>query len=312
MIAFQNVHFRHRGTRPVLEGLTLHVAPGEVCGLVGANGAGKTTAISCLLGHLLPEKGSATVDGCLLRGAHAAVRSQVAALLQEAPVDPGLSLSGHAEWLHPWHPRWSDTRCRHLADRFGLPWDRPLGALSGGERRLAAVVLTLCAEPPVLVLDEPAANLDPWSRRKLLEELSDLLADRPDTTVLYSTHLLADLERLGTRAAWLTGGRIAFEVDVATLGSHWRHVTMIFDGPVPEHFTLPGNMPATVRGPVLTGIACFATEEERERFLATAPARVASNPVSLEEIFIHWQERAEEERSSSAAPLRSQPQSLHS
>ena len=93
--------------------------------------------------------------------------------------------------------------------------------------------------------------------------------------VLYSTHLLADLERLGTRAAWLSGGKLSFEIDLAALSTHWRHLTLIFDGPVPENFALPGGFPVTVRGPVLTGIARFASEDDRERFLETAPARVA-------------------------------------
>ena len=193
----------------------------------------------------------------------------------------------------PWYPRWNDDRGRHLADRFQLPPDRPLGTLSGGQKRLAAVTLTLAAEPEVLVLDEPAANLDPWSRRKLLEEFSALLADQPDMAVLYSTHLLADLERLGTNAGWLADGSLAFELNLADLSTHWRHLTLIFDSQAPANFALPGGLPVKTRGAVVTGIARFDSETERDAFLSLTPARVDANPVSLEEVFLHWQERAE-------------------
>jgi ABC-type multidrug transport system ATPase subunit len=293
MIQFHQVRHHYRADEPVLAGLSFRVAPGEVYGLIGANGAGKSTAIACLLGLLRPKRGTAAVGGVWLGSAEPFERARAAALLQDAPVDPSLTLDEHAAWLRPWHPRWNDARRRHLADRFRLPLDRPLGALSGGQKRLAAVVLALAAEPEVLVLDEPAANLDPWSRRKLLEELSTLLADRPDIAVLYSTHLLADLERLGTRAGWLSGGKLAFELSLDELSTHWRHVTMIFDGDAPSDFVLPGSLPATVRGAVVTGIARFATERDRDSFIASTPARIEANPVTLEEVFLHWQERVE-------------------
>jgi len=293
MIAFKDVCFHYRAGHPVLSGLSLEIGPGEVYGLIGANGAGKSTAIACLLGHARPTAGTATIDGIALAGAEPAHRARVAALLQDAPVDTSLTLDEHAAWLAPWFPRWNDARRRHLADRFQLPPDRPLGALSGGQKRLAAVTLTLAAEPEVLVLDEPAANLDPWNRRKLLEELSTLLADQPDMAVLYSTHLLADLERLGTKAGWLANGRLAFELDLADLSTHWRHLTLIFDSPVPAGFSLPGGLPVKTRGAVVTGIARFDSETERDAFFSLTPARVDANPVTLEEVFLHWQERAE-------------------
>jgi ABC-2 type transport system ATP-binding protein len=293
MIAFRHVAFHYRKAEPVLVDLSMQVDPGEVYGLIGANGAGKSTAIACLLGHAQPTAGTATIDGIPLRGADPAHRARVAALLQDAPVDPSLTLDEHADWLAPWHPRWNRSRLRQLAARFQLPSDRPIGSFSGGQRRLAAVSLALAAEPEVLILDEPAANLDPWNRRKLLEELATLLADRPDTTVLYSTHLLADLERLGTKAGWLERGRLAFELDLADLGTHWRHLTLIFDSRVPEGFSLPGNLPIKARGAVATGIARFDSETERDAFLSLTPARVEANPVTLEEVFLHWQERAE-------------------
>ena len=293
MIDFTDVRFGYRAGAPVLDGLSLRVAPGEVFGLIGANGAGKSTAIACLLGHLRPSLGAATLAGRPLRNAHPAHRSRIAAVLQEAPLDASLSLDAHAAWLSPWFPRWNEARRRHLGDRFQLPPDRPVGTFSGGQKRLAAVSLALAAEPEALVLDEPAANLDPWNRRKLLEELACLLADQPDMAVLYSTHLLADLERLGTKAGWLAGGRLAFDLDLADLSTHWRHLTLIFDGPAPENFSLPGDLPVKTRGAVVTGIARFDSETEREAFLALTPARIEANPVSLEDVFLHWQERTE-------------------
>lgn len=296
MIAFDSVQFHYHAGERVLAGLSLRVPPGEVYGLVGANGSGKSTALGCLLGLHRPTAGEATVGGVALAGAEPGHRARVASLLQDAPLDLGLTFEEHGRWLAPWHPRWNDDRRRHMGDVFRLPERRPLGSLSGGQRRLAAIAFALAAEPEVLVLDEPAAGLDPWNRRKVLEELSTLLADRPDITILYSTHLLADLERLGTKAGWLAEGRLAFELDVADLSTHWRHLTLIFDSSVPDHFSLPGGLPCTAHGPVATGLAHFDSEAEREAFLTLTPARVDAKPVSLEDIFLHWQERTEATR----------------
>ncbi len=294
MIDFHQLHFHYRDAEPVLRGLTFRVEPGEVFGLVGANGAGKSTALACLLGLARPASGAATLAGETFRHAPAATRARLAAVLQDAPLDLSLTLTAHGEWLRPWHPRWNAVRLPHLAARFQLPTDRPLATLSGGQRRLAAVALAMAAEPEALIMDEPAANLDPWSRRKLLEELSALLADRPDMTVLYSTHLLPDLERLGTRVGWLEDGRLAAEVRVEELAALWRHVTLIFDHAVPAGFALPGGLPFDARGAVVSGLARFESEAEREAFLLTTnAARVEASPVSLEEIFLHWRAHAE-------------------
>lgn len=293
MIEFTNTHFHYRAQEPVLHGLSLRVQPGEVYGLIGANGSGKSTALACLLGLLHPTQGAARIGGCQMKDAAPWERARMAALLQDAPVDTALTLEEHEAWLSPWHPRWNGARLREMAARFQLPHGRRLGQLSGGQKRLAAAALTLASEAEVLILDEPAANLDPWSRRKLLEEISSLLADRPDTAMLYCTHLLADLERLGTKAGWIDAGRLAFELALEDLGARWRHITLIFDGAVPSGFALPGSLPTVIRGPVATGIATFASEVERDAYIAMAPGRIEASPVTLEEVFLHWRQHTE-------------------
>jgi ABC-2 type transport system ATP-binding protein len=291
MITFDHLHFAYRRSAlPVLSDLHLHVAAGEVVGLIGRNGAGKTTALHCLLGWLRPHRGQARLSDQDFARSSPEVRARVAFVPQSVALDAALDLATHAAWLAPTAPRWNQARARHLATRWELPWDRPVGQLSGGQRRLASVLLALAREPEILLLDEPAANLDPWARRLLLEELAALLADRPATTVLYSTHLLADLERLSTRVVWLEDGRVSEDFNVEALQDTWRDLTIIFPQEVPPDFPWPGGLPFLRRGRIAQGLARFPSAAARDAFLATPDLEISAQPVSLEEIFLRRQQ----------------------
>ena len=119
-----------------------------------------------------------------------------------------MTLAELCYYLSGFYPLWDQTFGGHLRGRFELPADTPLGQLSGGERRRASILLALATRAQVLIMDEPAANLDPMARRTLLEELAGVLDDREGTTVLFSTHILSDLERIADTIGILKKGAV--------------------------------------------------------------------------------------------------------
>lgn len=194
-----------------LDGLDLDVPAGSVFGFLGPNGAGKSTTIKLMLGLIRPSDGSATVLGHDARSDGVAARSGIGYLPQQPRFHPYRTVRGvmsYVAHLHPRAPRGRVLRQRidELLDEAGLAGKarRRAGVLSGGERQRLGIAQALIADPELLILDEPAAGLDPQGRHDVLDLLERL---RGRTTVFFSTHLLDDVQRVSDTVGVLAGGR---------------------------------------------------------------------------------------------------------
>jgi len=185
-------------TNWALRDCTIDVPAGRICGLVGANGAGKTTLMRLLAGLSRPSAGEALVCGRRPDPDDVEFLRDVGYLAQEVPLyrrwtaDDHLALGAHM------NPIWDDEIARERLRLLRIPFDRPIESLSGGMRAQVALALALGKRPRVLLLDEPVAALDPLARREFLSSLAGAVADG-DLTVLLSSHLLPDLERVCDR-----------------------------------------------------------------------------------------------------------------
>jgi ABC-2 type transport system ATP-binding protein len=150
-----------------------------------------------------------------------------------------------------------------------------------------SVALALAARPEVLLLDEPAAGLDPVARRELIDVLVDILASGEGCTVLFSTHILSDLERIAEQVGIMDRGRIVTAASLDDLQSHTRRVQVIFPGDrAPDGFAVPGALRTTVEGPVVTAVARLDSETQPDAVRAVEGVRVQVFPLGLEDIFI--------------------------
>ena len=223
------------GRRTALTGCTLSIPSGSVVGLVGPNGAGKTTLLHLAVGLIEPSEGSITVLGDR-PGSGPAALSRVGFLAQDSPAYSRLTVSQHLQmgaWVNPgWDAQFATDRIAEL----GLDLAQRAGTLSGGQRAQLALTLAVAKRPELLILDEPVAALDPLARREFLQTLMEVVAAHGVSVVL-SSHLIADLERVCDYLVVLVAGRVAVEGDVETLlASHHRLV-----GPRREADTLPAN-----------------------------------------------------------------------
>jgi ABC-2 type transport system ATP-binding protein len=196
--------------RWALADCTLTVPAGQVTGLVGPNGAGKTTLLELAVGLLRPTTGTITV------------RPRCGFVAQGAPVYAGLSVADHLRMGQRLSTRWDASLARRSVDEAGLDGRQRAGRLSGGQRARLALALAVARRPELLVLDEPAASLDPLARRDFLDSVTRAVAaSGQGMTVVFSSHLLADLERTCGYLILLAGGqvRLAGQVD-ALLSAH--------------------------------------------------------------------------------------------
>jgi len=197
----------------VLDGVDLALAPGSVLGLIGRNGAGKSTLIRAMLGLLEPQAGEARVFGEPANRLSDAAKARLAYVPQQPEALAWLSAAQMLDYVGRFYPDWDAAFAKATLARWEVPSNKLLAKLSPGERQRVDLIRALASRPDLLVLDEPAAALDPVARRELLREVA-LRAGEAGTTVLFSTHIVSDLERVASDVAFLHHGRLLIHCGV--------------------------------------------------------------------------------------------------
>ena len=252
---------KHYGPVVALDGLSLTVEPGEVFGFLGANGAGKTTAIRLMMDLLRPTAGRAAVLGFDCRRQAIDARRQIGYLPGETPMYPELTGAAYLKFLASIGPRPpASARLAALLRRFDVSdrdLQRRMRDYSHGMKRKLGIIQAFMCDPQVLILDEPTSGLDPLMIDAFAEEVAGLAA-AGRTTVFLSSHVLSEVERICGRIALIRRGAL---VTVRTLdelrGRHPRRVTILFSQPV------------TSSMPVLTGVTSVS-RHDREWVLDVA------------------------------------------
>jgi ABC-2 type transport system ATP-binding protein len=204
------------GATPVLDDLDWTLQPGQVVGLLGRNGAGKTTLLESLLGLRDPQAGEVRLFGQPAGHLDDAARARIGYVPQRSDLFEELRADALLAYFRSFYPRWNADKVAALLDRWQVPRTIPIGQMSNGEQQRLSIIRALAHEPDLLVLDEPVASLDPLARRDFLRELVEQVLDR-GTTVVFSTHILSDLERVAFNVAFLQRGRIALQAPLDAL-----------------------------------------------------------------------------------------------
>ncbi len=185
---------RRYGRRWALRDCSLRLPEGHVIGLVGPNGAGKTTLLHLIVGRLRATAGTLSVLGEPV-GRRPQLVARVGFMGQNKPLYRGFTVADMLRFGAHLNPGWDNTAAEHRLRRLGIPSAQRVGALSGGQHAQVALTVALGKRPELLVLDEPIANLDPLAREEFLQILMEEVADA-EVTVVLSSHLLADLDRV--------------------------------------------------------------------------------------------------------------------
>jgi ABC-2 type transport system ATP-binding protein len=198
---------RSFGNIPAVQDLNLRVRRGSVYGFLGRNGAGKTTAIKMLAGLLWPDRGEISVNGVDPAKFTVQDRRKIGYVSEKQVLMPGMKVGALIKFTSQFYPEWDSGVCERILRRFKIDPARRIKALSQGTARQVAFMLALAQKPDLLILDEPAANLDVVARRDFLDEMLQLLREEGKTALL-SSHILSDVERVADEIGIIARGTL--------------------------------------------------------------------------------------------------------
>ena len=272
--------------RTVLDQLDFAVPRGSVTGLLGKNGAGKTTLLKCALGLQTPQAGTITVfseDSRVLSGA---AKARLAYVPQEVSLYPWMKIRQVVAYTAAFYPLWNSRLIERLIKEWEINPEDKVGPLSTGQLQKLGILLALGHEPELLILDEPVASLDPTARRQFLATLLDISLNG-ERTILFSTHITSDLERVADRVAILKEGLIVYDDELAQLKDSVKRLRISVPNGLPDDLrSLPGMLHCEANGKTAVFSLRGFQLDLPERLAREWSAEVSVEDLNLEEIFL--------------------------
>jgi ABC-2 type transport system ATP-binding protein len=276
---------RRFGPKVALDNVRLSVPRGTVFGLVGVNGAGKTTLIKHALGLLRAAHGSVRVFGRDPAADPASVLVRVGYLSEEPDLPGWMRVGELLRYTRAFYPNWDPVYAEELRVSFALDPAARVKHLSKGQRARTGLVLALAHRPELLILDEPSSGLDPIVRRDILGAIIRTVADE-GRTVLFSSHLLHEVERVADRVALIDRGRVVFSGALDHIKETHHRLTLRFPEPRPQPPAFPGALVWEGSGVEWATVCSGHLDELRTAAAACGGQIVAQRVPSLDEIFV--------------------------
>jgi ABC-2 type transport system ATP-binding protein len=206
-----------------LQNIDLELPTGQIMGLVGANGAGKSTIMRILIGLIQADRGEVEVCGHRLPQAQVAAKREIGYASDDMRLYKTQTMRWHMDFVQSIYPGWDEPYALQLLKRFDLRSQQAVGGFSHGQRVKALLLLILARRPKLLLLDEPTTGLDPVARAEVLEALADVLRDE-SRSVLFSSHNTVDVEQLSDSISFLHQGKLVASQDKESFLSSWRRI----------------------------------------------------------------------------------------
>lgn len=223
---------KYYGRRPVVNSLNLRVPAGSVYGLLGRNGSGKSTTLKMLLGFLRPDRGAARLLGQDVATLPPETRAKIAYIAEGHPFLRWMTVAEAIRFTRAFYPHWNDDLVDQILDHFALPKRAKIRRLSNGQRAQVSLALAVAPDPELLILDDPTLGLDTVVRRDFLESLIQII-QREGRTILISSHILADVERVADRIGILVDGVLRVDCPTDYFKQSLRKVVLEFPGQPP-------------------------------------------------------------------------------
>ena len=285
---------RKFGKFEAVKNVSLSVPRGSVFGLLGVNGAGKSTIIKMVMGHLRPTAGEIRVLGRALGEDLLGIRRRVAYVSENRYMYDWMTVEESVRFTRAFHETWDDRKAADLLKRFSLPAEKKVRQLSRGNRARLCLLLALSFNPELIILDEPTSGLDPIVRRDFIENIVAEIAEE-GKTVLFSSHIVEEVERVADYVGIINEGELLLVSTLDDIKSTYKRVRYATNGTRPEVAGVPGVL-AVENGRHEQVLTVSAWGDETLRRLGERGVKNPEVlPISLEDIFVNTV-RAERER----------------
>ena len=269
----------------ILRDITGDIPRGSIVGLIGKNGSGKTTLMELLLGFSIPTSGEARVFGQPILQLPGALKGRIGYVTQQDELISGLTGAQHISLMAALHGHWNHELTDRLAKNWSIALGRRCDALSVGERQKLSTLLALGHEPSLLVLDEPVASLDPIARREFLQELLPYAADG-ERTVLFSSHILSDLERVADHIWLVRKGQLAWQGSLDHLKESVVRITVNAPQPLPTSLPWPNVITQRINSTHAVAVVTHWNEQAPAQLARALSADVQVETLALDDLFV--------------------------
>jgi len=271
--------------RCVLDGINLKVPQGCIYGLLGRNAAGKTTIIRILLGLEPPTRGQTFLLGAESTNLSAKVHGQIGYVAEGHNLIQNYKVGRLVKLCKALSPQWNDEFFNHLTETFRLPMDRKVRELSIGMRAKLNLSLAMATEPEVLILDDPTLGLDTVARRQFLELAIDVI-QKQGRTILFSSHILGDVERIADRIGIIAAGKLVVDCGLEELKERVKKLRLIFPESAPANLHLKEIINQQNEGREMVITVVNWNQQKQALVDVFKPSSCTEIPMSLEDIFI--------------------------
>lgn len=276
---------RKLGNTLVLKGISAEVLPGQVIALLGKNGSGKTTLLETILGFGFPSTGSASLWDLAATDIAGDIKQRIGFVPQQDELLSSLTGKEHLRLFKSFRPRWNQQLVDRLTIEWTVPMDLSTGKMSVGQRQKLSILLALAHEPELLILDEPVASLDPIARRQFLQQLVDIASDE-QRSVIFSTHIVSDVERVANQVWMLRNGQLAYQGGLDELKESVAKVTLVASEAFTGKFILQDLINQKVQENVAQLTFMNWSESREAALLQQFPAPIDVQYLGLEDIFL--------------------------
>jgi ABC-2 type transport system ATP-binding protein len=271
--------------KSVLTGVSFEVRPGDVVGVLGKNGAGKTTLLELVLGFTPASQGRVEVFGHESYRLPGAVKARVGFVPQQDELVNQLTAGDQLKLIRSFYKTWDDALIARLVAVWDIDLRERVKNMSVGQRQKLSILLALGHRPDLLLLDEPVASLDPLARRHFLEQIVEIAADG-NRAVVFSSHIVSDIERLANRIWILKDGRLHWAGDFDDLRDSVVRVHLRAMQPLQSHVQIPNALSVDFSQSQATAIVHGWSAEIEAQIAEITGAELEVEGLTLEDIFL--------------------------
>lgn len=269
----------------VLNALNWQIEQGDIIALLGKNGAGKSTLLESIMNLRETENGKVNLWNYSWDELPQAQREKIGFVAQDTVGFEWMRVGDFLAYLGSFFPSWDKQYSEQLRQKWQLEENKKIADLSGGQTQILHVIQALSSKPELLILDEPVAHLDPYMRRQFIAELIELACEI-NSSVIFSSHIISDLERVANKIALLQHGKIGYYYDVEALKSSIAHIKISADLPLQqnEYFSELINWVPHSQG--ATATIAKPMQQSLNNFIKNSPYPIEYNPISLEDWYL--------------------------